>query len=334
MRKILIILFALALLFNCRKPYSPPASELSNTTLVVEGMIAVGDSADNRILLSRLKPLDDTTINDPEERAQVVIESAAGGRWVLPEVSPGNYRAINNIPVNSDYRLRITATSGKTYETPFLKPVNTPPIDSVTWSQPDDLNIYVHSFDPSGTTRYYRWDYNETWEYRSYYNPEVEYVNGAIVVIPPARQIYSCWRFRDANAINILNTTALSEDRVSYFPLKTIPNGSEEGSARYSILVKQMGLTKEAYEFWNILKKNTEMTGSLFDPQPSQLPTNIICVSDPKERVVGYLCAGKQETKRIFVTYAELNFDDTKWMIFKDDDLCRADSTGGTARMD
>ncbi|HSF44985.1 MAG TPA: DUF4249 domain-containing protein, partial [Chitinophagaceae bacterium] len=312
----------------------PPVSEISNTILVVEGMIAVGDSAENKFLLSRLKPLDDTTLNDPETRAQVLVESSAGGSWVLPETNPGTYSAVNNIPTNANYRLRITASNGKSYETPFMKPVNTPPIDSVTWLQPDNLTIYVHSFDPSGTTRYYRWDYAETWEYRSYYNPEVEYVNGSIVLIPPSRQIYSCWRFRNSNTINIHNTTALSEDRVSYFPLKTITNGAEEGSARYSILVRQMGLTKEAYEFWSILKKNTELTGSLFDPQPSQLPSNITCVSDPAERVVGYVCAGKQELRRMFVTYSELTTDDTKWPVFKDDDLCRADSTGGTARMD
>jgi Domain of unknown function (DUF4249) len=326
-----IILILFSFLLNCRKPYVPPSSEITNTILVVEGMIAVGDSAENRFLLSRLKPLDDTTLNDPETRAFVSVESSAGGIWRLPEISPGTYSAVNNIPTTSDYRLRITASNGKTYETPFLKPVNTPSIDSVTWLQPDDLTIYVHSFDPSGTTRYYRWDYIETWEYRSYYNPEVEYVNGSLQVIPPSRQIYSCWRFRNANTINIHNTTALSEDRVSYFPLKTITNGTEEGSTRYSIQVRQMGLTKEAYEFWNILKKNT---GSLFDPQPSQLPTNIVCVNDPKERVVGYVCAGKQVTKRMFLTYAELNVDDSKWLIYKDDDLCRADSVGGTARMD
>jgi hypothetical protein len=333
-RKIIAISFVLLCFLYCRKPYSPPSSEVNTTLLVVEGMIAVGDSAENRFILSRLKPLDDTTLNDPETRARVTVESRTGGVWNLPETSPGTYSAVNNIPVNSDYRLRITAANGKTYETPFLKPVNTPMIDSVTWSQPDDLTVYVHSFDPTGTTRYYRWDYSETWEYRSYYNPEVEYVNGAIVVIPPSRQIYSCWRFRNANTINILNTTVLAEDRISYFPLKTVPNGSEEGSVRYSILVRQMGLTKEAYEFWNILKKNTELTGSLFDPQPSQLPTNIVCVNDAKERVVGYVCAGKQVTKRMFLTYAELNVDDSKWVIFKDDDLCRADSVGGTTRMD
>jgi hypothetical protein len=321
-------------LFNCKKAYTPPVSEVSNTTLVVEGMIAVGDSAENRFLLSRLKPLDDTTLNVAEIQALVTIESRTGVKWVIPEVSPGVYKSVNNISANSDYRLRIVASNGKVYETPFLKPVNTPPIDSVTWSQPDDLHIYVHSFDPSGDTRYYRWDYSETWEYRSYYDPEEEYVNGSLRVIPPERQIYRCWRFQDANTINILNTTALSEDRVSYFPLKSIPNGAEEGSARYSILVRQWGLTKEAYEFWNILKKNTELTGSLFDPQPSQLPTSIVCVNATGERVVGYICAGKQMTKRIFLTYAELNWDDTKWETYKDDDLCRADSTGGTARMD
>jgi hypothetical protein len=65
-------------------------------------------------------------------------------------------------------------------------------------------------------------------------------------------------------------------------------------------------LTKEAYEFWNILRKNTELTGSIFDPQPSQLPGNIVCVNAPGEKVIGYVCAGIQQLKRMFIRRGEL----------------------------
>jgi hypothetical protein len=319
-------------LLNCRKPYSPPVSELSNTILVVEGMIAVGDSAENRFLLSRLKPLDDTTLNDPEQRAQVVIESAAGGRWTLPEISPGTYRAINNIPVNSDYRLRITATNGKTYETPFMKPVNTPPIDSLTWDEPYDINVYVHAFDPTNTTKYYRWEYAETWEYRSYYEAFMRFDGNYFLERQPDEMVYSCFRYASSNTILLNNTTALAEDRISYQLLKNIPNGDERVSQRYSILVRQYGLTKEAYEFWNILKKNTELTGSLFDPQPSQLPGNLVCVTTPGEKVIGYVCAGKQQLKRLFIRRGDLTInwpkeDETAFCVeYKTDSISMKDT--------
>ena len=78
-------------------------------------------------------------------------------------------------------------------------------------------------------------------------------------------------------------------------------------SVRYSILVKQIGLSKEAYNFWNILKKNTELTGSLFDPQPSKMPSNIRCINDETKKVVGYVSVAKISEKRIFIKNSELN---------------------------
>jgi hypothetical protein len=305
-KKKLTISLVVFLLLNCRKPYSPPDSELGNVTLVVEGLIAVGDSADNRFLLSKLKSLGDSSLNDPEERALVSIESLTGKKWVLPELSPGAYQVVDNFPSNTDYRLRITTTNGNIYETPFLKPVNTPPIDSLTWLEPEDMNIYVHTHDPGNSTKYYRWEFAETWEYRSIFESFIKFDGTNFQYREPGEMTYSCFRYRLSNSIIINNTTALAEDRISYQLLKKIPNGAEELSVRYSILVRQVGFTKEAYEFWNILKKNTELTGSLFDPQPSLLPGNILCVNRPGEKAIGYVCAGKQQLKRLFISYSEL----------------------------
>jgi hypothetical protein len=307
MRALRTILFLIVLFAGCKKPFDAPETSEAGTVLVVEGGIAVGDSADNKILLSRLKPLEDTTLSNPELGAIVSIVSSTGRNWLLREVSRGEYSAVNNIPFNADYKLRVTTRSGKRYETPFLKPVSTPDIDSVSWLQPQDLNIYVNSFDPTNTTKYYRWEYVETWEYRAYYESFLDFVNGEIVYRPPGDQIYSCWRTKASNTIILGSTVALSEDRISFQPLVKIPYGDEKGSVRYSIFVKQYGMTKDAFEFWNILKKNTELTGTLFDPQPSQLPGNIVCLDDPSEKVIGYVSAGRQVTKRIFIRRAELS---------------------------
>jgi hypothetical protein len=105
------------------------------------------------------------------------------------------------------------------------------------------------------------------------------------------------------------NSVALSKDLISHFPVATVPINSEKISLRYSILVRQYALTKEAYQFHLTLQKNTQQTGSLFDPQPSQLPTNIHCVTNPSEPVVGYVSASSVEEKRIFIKYTEV----TQW---------------------
>jgi hypothetical protein len=184
--------------------------------------------------------------------------------------------------------------------------VNTPAIDSVTWSEDPDVSIFVHTHDPANATPYYRWDFTETWEYRSWYDSDIEYVNGELRYRGPANQVYSCWRNKESDRILLANTLALSENRISYQPLTKVIKPDERISQRYSILVRQVGLTREAYDFWNILKKNTELTGSLFDPQPSQLPGNITCLDDPGEKVIGFVSSGRQTFKRIFIRNADL----------------------------
>ena len=55
------------------------------------------------------------------------------------------------------------------------------------------------------------------------------------------------------------------------------------------------------------MKKNTEQTGSLFDPQPSQLSGNIHCLTDPNELVIGYVEITQEQTQRIFISSSEVS---------------------------
>lgn len=89
--------------------------------------------------------------------------------------------------------------------------------------------------------------------------------------------------------------------------------GSEKIEVRYSILVKQYALTREAYQYWEVMKKNTEQVGTLFDPQPSQLPSNITCVTRPEELVIGFVSAGSYAEKRLFINRAEVQ----PWRYFR-----------------
>ena len=93
---------------------------------------------------------------------------------------------------------------------------------------------------------------------------------------------------------------------ISSQQLNLIPLASERIGVRYSILVTQYALTKEAYQFWEIMKKNTEQVGTLFDPQPSQLLSNIHSVSDTTEPVIGFISAGAVSQKRLFISRNEV----------------------------
>ncbi|MBD0295433.1 MAG: DUF4249 family protein, partial [Flavisolibacter sp.] len=103
------------------------------------------------------------------------------------------------------------------------------------------------------------------------------------------------------------STTRLSDDVVYLMPLVSIPNRSDKLGVRYSILVKQYALDKQTYEFYQQMKKNTESIGSIFDPQPTVLTTNIHSVSNPDEKVIGYVTVATMQEKRIFIAASELS---------------------------
>lgn len=301
MRSLFTISMFIVILFGCRKPFEPPAGAFDPSVLVVEGTIAVGDQAENLFQLSRIRALQDTAFNDPEPGASVRILAASGGSWPLTEVSPGAYAATLNLPVSDSYQLAVQTADGNSYLSDLQQPVLTPPIDSVTWAQPGDLNIFVHTHDPANATRYYRWQYVETWQNSSWYESTLDFVNGAIVSRPIGEQVHNCWSSDSSQSILINNSSNLSNDIISYQPVNTILRPSFKLALRYSILVKQIGLTREAYDFWTILKKNTELTGTLFDPQPSKMPTNIHCTNDPGKVAIGFISAATITEKRIFI---------------------------------
>jgi hypothetical protein len=104
----------------------------------------------------------------------------------------------------------------------------------------------------------------------------------------------------------IASSAKLSSDVIFQAPVTTILSTNEKISVRYSILLRQYALTKEAYEFWENIRKNTEQLGSIFDAQPSQLQGNIHCISNPTEPVIGFVTITNIQRKRIFIDNSQL----------------------------
>jgi hypothetical protein len=166
------------------------------------------------------------------------------------------------------------------------------------------VRVYVNTRDPANNTRYYRWKYEETWQFTSAFRSTIEFVNGA--VRPRTNNIYECWGSQRSNAIQLSNSTRLGQDVIANFPLILLPRASVKLRIKYSVLVSQYAQTPEEYNYWELLKKNTESLGSLFDPQPTQLTGNVHCLDDANERVIGYVGATTITQKRIFIDNAEL----------------------------
>ncbi len=314
MNKNIIILFTavIFLLCACRKPFEPAVIKRDYNYLVIDGVINAGANGITTINLSRTRNLTDTVTSKPELNAQVTIEVESGTAFPLASQGNGAYTSAPlTLTATTKYRLRINA-GGKTYLSDLVPVKQTPPIDSLSWAQDsvyNDVTIYAHTHDPSNNTRYYRWDYVETWQYHAAINAAWGVTNGLayfIDIFNTAQQQYNCWGTINSTTIATGNSDALSQDVISYAPVNKIIHNAEKLMLRYSINVRQYALTKEAYQYWQIIEKSTQQTGTIFDPQPSQVLGNIHCITDPNEPVIGFVSISGISEKRIFIDHSSL----------------------------
>ncbi|PWU04772.1 MAG: DUF4249 domain-containing protein [Bacteroidetes bacterium] len=306
--KILLILLLTLTFFRCKDRYDPPVISAPNSFLVVEGFINAGDGPTS-FHLTRTAKLDDTSHIRPESSAIVTVENEAGTEVShLSDKGNGEYSSDQlNINPAEKYLVRIRTNEGKEYVSDLLVARSTPKIDSVYWRYDNDgLKIYANTHDPSNNSRYYKWNYSETWEFHSAFISSLIYENGRLIPRPVPSLTYTCWQSLASTSIIINNTAGLSGDVVNLQPINFIPRGSDKVSVKYSILVTQQTITKEAYQYLLKMKKNSEELGTIFDPQPSELKGNIHCVTVPNELVVGYLYSSSVKQKRIFVSNIEL----------------------------
>jgi hypothetical protein len=308
-----IICLSLLALAACRKAYTPPAVAFAGSYLVVEGVINSG--GDSTILkLSRTVKLNDTTKLNPETGATVTLEGEDGNTFPpLKESATVKGSYINpSLVLTPGKRYRIRIKSGLSeYLSDYAESKITPSIDSVTYALSHTYNaglrVNVNTHDATGKSIYYKWDYAETYQYRTPYDSR--WKSNGDTVLPRnlvTDEINHCWRTTYSDHVIIGSSEKLNRDVISQLSLTVVPSTSEKISEEYSILVKQYALTKEAYQFWENLQKNTEKLGSIFDAQPSQLPTNIHCISNPAEPVIGYLSICTVTSQRIFVPFLTL----------------------------
>lgn len=330
MRIINYIFFVIVLstiIWGCKKPYNPLVITGNNNYLVVEGLINTGNDS-TFFKLSRTVKLSEKNTLRPEMNAIVSVESDQNLSYQLQEAGIGVYSSASlNLPGNTKYRLRIKSQDGKEYLSDFVEAKDTPAIDSISYKEQNNgLQFYVNSHDPKNNTRYYRWDFNETWKYVSLYRSSYKYENSYPVYrlpnIYPDDNIYECYKTEVSQQILLGSSAKLGQDVIYMQPVNFITAGSGKISFGYSVFLRQYALTLDGFTYWQNLKKNTEQLGSVFDAQPSSLQGNIHCLNNPSEPVLGYVSASNIKSKRIFIDHNTINLFTPYYIAPPDADAC------------
>jgi len=301
----LIILFSIYLLINsCITQFIPETDEYQEL-LVVEGLIT-DQYGINSIKLSKSLPLwEKRNTVKPLKGCTVKITDDQGHTYMVPETktsgtyqtNPATFKGV----VGRKYTLHVSSNNALpthySYESLPMEMKPVPPIDSVYYekktikesydgiSSDEGCQIYLNTHDPANQSKFYRWEYSETWKFKLPYD-----VTNNV-----------CWISNNSNVINIKSTLDLTQDRIYRYPLTFISNKTDRLNEKYSILVNQYSLNEDEYVYWEKRQKITENVGSLYDITPAALPSNIYCIENPNETVLGYFSVSAISSKRIFI---------------------------------
>jgi hypothetical protein len=305
-RYLKILIFSaltLFMLYRCIDPFYPDIQEYENV-LVVDGLIT-DENMVYQVRLSRTLHFDDID-KKPVPDAVVQVIDDLGNTYMFTEVTSGTYQSDPNEFAGRSgrkYKLLIETTDGNKYESAFEELKKIPDIDSIHWQYKEKpsidpnnpvkgIEILVDTHDPENKTRYYSWNWYETWEFLTPYQKDT---------LPS-----HCWKYDSCRVIQIGSTDHLTEDILQNYPLYYISGSTNRLARRYSVLVKQYSLTKEAFNYWSRIKETNENTGTLFDAIPTQVTGNITDLSNPDKPVLGYFQASAVTSSRIFIDRSEL----------------------------
>src|SRR5690606_16226513 len=159
--KVLCFMF----LLSCVESYEPPAIKNAPSYLVVDGFVNASDGTATVSLSKTIALTEGLPVM--VSGASVSLEDQAGLSVDLIENENGVYYISGlGIDFNERYRIKISAEN-KDYASDFVEIKQTPPIGDLFWdaTHPNALDIKVNTSDPTGNNKFYRWRFEETFEY-------------------------------------------------------------------------------------------------------------------------------------------------------------------------
>ncbi|MFH1159520.1 MAG: DUF4249 domain-containing protein [bacterium] len=306
------VILAMVLLFACIKPYNPLIDGNAENKYVVSGRITDTEGW-QEVEVSLSSPIESPEYV-PVSACQVKILDDKGNVFSLEEYKPGQYHVWMGqeyLTPGTSYQVRVTTPGGEELVSGFDKMPNGPPLDSVYYFLEDVptpnpeiylrvMQFYVDLNAEGDYSQYYKWEVVETWEYHAARPVEYFYDGTWHKIEPPDYSNKVCWVTGLVKNVFTISTKSLSQNTYNQYPLHSIDGHSSRLGILYSMLVRQLALSEEAYNYWEQLRVNSNEQGGLYEKQPFAIKGNLLNVSNPERDVLGYFYAASESTKRYF----------------------------------
>ena len=309
-----------ALVTSCIYPIEVELPEATNYPLVVEGNLRIGEVS--TMSITRVAPFEDDV--DPlSETPQFLlrecyIEGEDGTR--IPALDAMTYFYDNRVSfdtadLRTDQRYRVHLSSQRsTFETDWLEVCSAPVIDDLSYNKNDafsELRIGL-SMHCNGS-KFFRWSFDETWEYHSYLNTDLEFDPESWEVGNyQGPNLYYCWKHVPSPRINLFSTEGQTEDRFEDLDFHHFPLNDQRLQVMYRMELILEAISQGSYAYWNNIRQNSDEQGSIFAPMPAQMAGNIHCVSGKEELVFGYIDATQPVKAVLYYDNSVENYFDVR----------------------
>lgn len=291
---------------GCREPFSPEINDMDQEILVVEGFIEVGGGP-TTIRLSMASPLYNDLPQFPVPMATITITGENEGSWELTAGDLGEYYTDDFLPENQRYTLAIELSNGQRFISDNVRPIISPDFDVTFTKQDGNVQVYGNT-SGNNEAEYFLWQYEETWVYRTPYTSFFNYDEESreMVAIPRDQLTNICYNFDQSRRIILEASSRFENNQIFQKELLTIDSLSEKLGIRYRIQARQYALDREAYVFWEGIRRNSDDIGTIFSPLPSAVGSNLRNVENSEIPVIGYISAGKSKEKVVYIDASEV----------------------------
>jgi hypothetical protein len=233
-------------------------------------------------------------------------------------VSKNDFQAIPG----KSYHLNIVTKDGKSYSsaTQTLTAVSDvqvePKVETIDGNK--GVQIQVSSYDPTAKSKFYRYEYEETYKVVSpSWTPDKLKIDPAspnpeqpnYLIVPREGETRVCYTTKKSDDLILLSTLGSSEDRIN-LPIRFIDIKNPILNERYSIIVRQYIQNSESYTYYTTLKTLSTSSSIFSQVQPGFNYGNLKSDDNPDEKVVGYFEVSSVSSKRIFFNFRDLFVDD------------------------
>lgn len=308
--KNIVLCTFLTILFNgCTETY-PLLTNTYEEIIVVEAALT-NELKTQEIKITKTSRFEDEGVQT-ETGAKVTIKDDQNNEYLFEE-NAGTYKSktvFQALP-NIKYSLEITTKDGKIYQSSPQILTTTNPIGSVVPSlvtnkdNQTGIQINVNSYDSNNTSKYYRYEYEETYKIVAPRWTSLKIIATGpqtVNLINNDPSTKTCYSTKKSTDIILVNTNSQTEDRVN-LPIRFIEENNYIIGHRYSMLVKQYIENYEAYTFHKTLRDIASSSSILSPKQPGLISGNIKCINDSNTKVIGFFDVASYSETRIFFNY-------------------------------